>query len=210
MNVKVHVIILMLAWRRACSSSTSFLAKAAAAKDPSALLGTFTSAGCFDAVLAGNLDTLSIGPEGVECALTVTPDLTNNYGTLHGGVTATLVDVVGTLALLGRDPLRPGVSVEMCAAHSLPVSASHLHPSASPSRASTALLCRATRPLSLARRNQSFCSAAAQGDRLLVAGSVLRYGRTLGFTEVSIRRREEDGTAGRLVAVGRHTKFFPP
>ena len=130
----------MLAWRRACSSSTSFLAKAAAAKDPSALLGTFTSAGCFDAVLAGNLDTLSIGPEGVECALTVTPDLTNNYGTLHGGVTATLVDVVGTLALLGRDPLRPGVSVEMCAAHSLPVSASHLHPSASPSHASIALL----------------------------------------------------------------------
>ena len=67
-----------------------------------------------------------------------------------------------------------------------------------------------TPSLSRARRNQSFCSAAAQGDRLLVAGSVLRYGRTLGFTEVSIRRREEDGTAGRLVAVGRHTKFFPP
>ena len=172
------------------------------------LLGKFTSAGCFDATLADNLDTLRIGPEGVECSLTVTPSLTNNYGTLHGGVTATLVDVVGTLALLGRDPLRPGVSVEMCAAHSMPVSTTY--PSARPT---VSRLYRAAVPchaLSLARRNQSFCSAAAQGDRLLVAGSVLRYGRTLGFTEVTIRRREDDGTAGRLVAVGRHTKFFPP
>ncbi len=32
---------------------------------------------------------------------------------LHGGCTALLVDVVGTLALLSMDATRPGVSVEM-------------------------------------------------------------------------------------------------
>ena len=93
------------------------------------------------------------------------------WQTLHGGVTATLVDVVGTLALLGRDATRPGVSVEM---------------------------------------NQSFCSAAKEGDVVHCEGKVLRYGKTLGFTEVSIRNTNADGTAGgKLIAVGRHTKFFP-
>ena len=96
---------------------------------------------------------------------------TADYGTLHGGVIATLVDVVGTLALLGHDPTRPGVSVEM---------------------------------------NQSFCAAAKEGTRLHLAGHVLRHGRTLGFTEVTIRAAQEDGTPGKLVAIGRHTKAFPP
>ena len=156
---------------RLCSSRAdgSFLARAAAAKDASVLLGKFTSAGRFDENFADNLETTRIGPEGVQCTLTVTPPLTNNFGTLHGGVTATLVDIVGTLALLGRDPTRPGVSVEM---------------------------------------NQSFCSAAREGETLHIEGTVLRYGRTLGFTEVSIRAAPKDGKPGKVVAVGRHTKFL--
>ena len=83
---------------------------------------------------------------------------------------ASVVDVVGTLALLGRDPTRPGVSVEM---------------------------------------NQSFCTAAACGEALSITGSVLRYGKTLGFTEVNIRVAG-DQEPGRLVATGRHTKYFVP
>jgi hypothetical protein len=42
---------------------------------------------------------------------------------------------------------------------------------------------------------------------------VLRYGRTLGFTEVTLRLRETDGggaAPGRVVATGRHTKMFGP
>lgn len=35
------------------------------------------------------------------------------FGTLHGGATCTLIDVVGTLALLSLDKARPGVSVEL-------------------------------------------------------------------------------------------------
>ena len=35
------------------------------------------------------------------------------YGTLHGGATCTIIDIVGTLALLSLDKTRPGVSVEL-------------------------------------------------------------------------------------------------
>ena len=37
----------------------------------------------------------------------------NGYGALHGGAISTIVDVVGTLALLSKDPSRAGVSIEM-------------------------------------------------------------------------------------------------
>ena len=145
--------------------ATSFIARALEAKDPRVLLGTFrAAAGGYDACLTG-MEVTAIGPEGVACSLVVSRALTNNYSTLHGGAIATIVDVVGTLAILGRDPLRPGISVEM---------------------------------------NQSFCSAAAEGDRLEIHGSVLRLGKTLAFTEVTIRT----GAAAKLVATGRHTKMF--
>lgn len=38
---------------------------------------------------------------------------TNRGGTLHGGLTATLVDVVSTAALLYTERAVPGVSVDM-------------------------------------------------------------------------------------------------
>lgn len=145
--------------------ATSFIARALEANDPRVLLGPFrAAAGGYDACLTG-MEVTAIGPEGVACSLVVSRALTNNYSTLHGGAIATIVDVVGTLAILGRDPLRPGISVEM---------------------------------------NQSFCSAAAEGDRLEIHGSVLRLGKTLAFTEVTIRT----GAAAKLVATGRHTKMF--
>ena len=109
----------------------------------------------------------SIGDGRVEASLVVSDALANNYGTLHGAAIATVVDVVGTLALLSVDPTRAGVSIEM---------------------------------------NQSFCSAAKVGQRLVLSGEVLKYGRSLAFTEVHLRK---NGVAGPLVAVGRHTKMFP-
>lgn len=38
---------------------------------------------------------------------------TNRAGAMHGGFTATLVDVVTTLALLSKDQSTPGVSVDI-------------------------------------------------------------------------------------------------
>jgi acyl-coenzyme A thioesterase 13 len=55
----------------------------------------------------------SIGGGQVTCSLKVEPQLRNAYGTLHGGAISTIVDVVGSLALLGVDPTRGGVSVDL-------------------------------------------------------------------------------------------------
>jgi acyl-coenzyme A thioesterase 13 len=49
----------------------------------------------------------------VTCTLKVEKHLTNAYGTLHGAAISTLVDVVGTMAILSVAPTRAGVSVEI-------------------------------------------------------------------------------------------------
>ena len=77
-----------------------------------ALLGSYTATRGFDRVCDGLVVT-RLGAGEVEATLTVTPALLNSYGTLHGGATCTLVDVLGTMALLAHDPLHPGVSVEL-------------------------------------------------------------------------------------------------
>jgi acyl-coenzyme A thioesterase 13 len=89
-----------------------FMARAAAA-GAQALLGAFTSTGSrYDRTIEG-LTVLSVEPARVVCELRVREAHSNSYGTLHGGCTATLVDIVGTMAALAVDPLRPGVSVDM-------------------------------------------------------------------------------------------------
>jgi acyl-coenzyme A thioesterase 13 len=98
-----------------CSTrGEAFIDKAKRLNDSKALLGPFVSAGRFDACLetAGMIIT-DISEAGAVCEVVVSKALTNNYGTLHGGVIAMLVDVVGTIALLGRDPSRAGVSIDM-------------------------------------------------------------------------------------------------
>lgn len=43
----------------------------------------------------------------------VAPEHLNEGGGLHGGFTATLVDIVTTLALMSKDNAHPGVSVDI-------------------------------------------------------------------------------------------------
>jgi len=47
------------------------------------------------------------------CELKVGEQHQNRAGMLHGGMTATLVDVVSTAALMSNDNTGPGVSVDM-------------------------------------------------------------------------------------------------
>ena len=49
--------------------------------------------------------------------------------------------------------------------------------------------------------NVSFISAAKAGETITIDGTVLKSGRSLGFTQVDIKRAD-----GTLVATGRHTK----
>jgi acyl-coenzyme A thioesterase 13 len=84
-----------------------------AAAGAQALLGAFISTGNrFDRTLEG-LEVLRVERGSVLCKLVVGTPHSNSYGTLHGGCTATIVDIVGTMAALTVDPLKPGVSVDM-------------------------------------------------------------------------------------------------
>ena len=78
-----------------------------------ALLGLYTHTGDrFDQCLK-DLKILEIGDGKVKCVIPVEKHLHNANRNLHGGAICTLVDVVGTLALLGKDPTKPGVSVDL-------------------------------------------------------------------------------------------------
>ncbi|XP_062870565.1 acyl-coenzyme A thioesterase 13 isoform X2 [Trichomycterus rosablanca] len=56
---------------------------------------------------------VSASPGKVVCEMKVEEEHTNRGGTLHGGLTATLVDVISTTALLYTERGAPGVSVDM-------------------------------------------------------------------------------------------------
>ncbi|XP_042724755.1 acyl-coenzyme A thioesterase 13 [Lagopus leucura] len=66
----------------------------------------------FDRVL-GKVELLSASPGKVVCELKVEEEHTNKHGTLHGGLTATLVDVISTVALMYTERGVPGVSVDI-------------------------------------------------------------------------------------------------
>ena len=66
----------------------------------------------FDSALAGMV--VGAVRDGIaECTMTVSSSVQNSYATLHGGAISTLVDVMGTLALISVDHTRAGVSVDL-------------------------------------------------------------------------------------------------
>ena len=77
-----------------------------------ALLGAFLHQGKFDQCMS-KLTVVHIESGFVKCQMPVTKEVSNFFNTLHGGATSTLIDVVGTMAILSKDPLKPGVSVEL-------------------------------------------------------------------------------------------------
>ncbi|XP_037120158.1 acyl-coenzyme A thioesterase 13 [Syngnathus acus] len=66
----------------------------------------------FDRVL-NKVEVVSASPGKVVCEMQVAEEHTNGFGTLHGGLTATLVDVISTMAIMYSDRGAPGVSVDM-------------------------------------------------------------------------------------------------
>lgn len=56
---------------------------------------------------------VSATPGKVICELKVEEEHTNRFGAAHGGLIATLVDVISTIALLQTERGSPGVSVDM-------------------------------------------------------------------------------------------------
>ncbi|XP_069814026.1 acyl-coenzyme A thioesterase 13 [Dendropsophus ebraccatus] len=66
----------------------------------------------FDRVL-NKLQLVSASPGKVVCELKVGEEHTNRQGALHGGLTATIVDMISTAALVHTERGAPGVSVDM-------------------------------------------------------------------------------------------------
>ena len=56
---------------------------------------------------------MSGGGGKCRCEMTVQEEHQNRGGTLHGGMTSTLVDVVSTWALMGSNEPVAGVSVDL-------------------------------------------------------------------------------------------------
>eukprot|EP00913_Durusdinium_trenchii_P031863 g29841.t1 len=93
------------------STAVGYIARAKA-HGAQSLLGPFQSTGeRFDHLLRG-MDCVKVEDGHVECQIPITEALQNSYGTLHGGCTATIVDVYGNFRWF-QDATRPGVSVEM-------------------------------------------------------------------------------------------------
>ncbi|CAL8397218.1 unnamed protein product [Gadus morhua 'NCC'] len=66
----------------------------------------------FDRVIS-KVNVLSASPGKVVCEMKVEEEHTNHGGTLHGGLTATLVDIISTTAIMYSERGSPGVSVDM-------------------------------------------------------------------------------------------------
>ncbi|XP_055470502.1 acyl-coenzyme A thioesterase 13 [Psammomys obesus] len=66
----------------------------------------------FDSVLE-KVSVVSAAPEKVICEMKVEEEHTNKIGTLHGGLTATLIDCISTMALMCTERGAPGVSVDL-------------------------------------------------------------------------------------------------
>ncbi|KAM4835751.1 acyl-coenzyme A thioesterase 13 [Thomomys bottae] len=66
----------------------------------------------FDRVLE-KVTVVSAAPEKLVCEMKVEEQHTNKFGTLHGGLTATLIDSISTIALICTERGAPGVSVDM-------------------------------------------------------------------------------------------------
>ncbi|XP_053719811.1 acyl-coenzyme A thioesterase 13 [Synchiropus splendidus] len=66
----------------------------------------------FDRVL-NKVNFLAADPGKVVCEMRVEEEHTNRGGTMHGGLTATLVDVISTLAIMNSERGAPGVSVDL-------------------------------------------------------------------------------------------------
>ncbi|KAL6072915.1 Acyl-coenzyme A thioesterase 13 [Balamuthia mandrillaris] len=146
--------------------------EASAVQKAQALTDFFCSGTEYSAKVLQNvkLSFDSILPEnnGLRFSLIVSDEVVNLGQNLHGGVTATLLDVLTSLALLTYDKKSRGsVSTNL---------------------------------------SVDYISAAPNHCELWADCRVLKIGATLGFTEMELRRKDNNA----LVAKGSHTKFFLP
>eukprot|EP00850_Spirogloea_muscicola_P021704 SM000258S09120 [mRNA] locus=s258:39100:40314:- [translate_table: standard] len=116
----------------------------------------------FDAVVLPGLRVVVTAPGRCRCLLRVTRQLQNRYSTLHGGAIATLVDVVGSAALVSLTGSSSGVSTD--------INVSYISSAKAEAYKSDAMCCKKT--------------------EVEIDAKVLRVGRTLAVIQVDIRAVE--------------------
>ncbi|WIA42983.1 hypothetical protein OEZ86_009521 [Tetradesmus obliquus] len=131
----------------------------------------------FDTTLEG-LEVTGGGPGSVSCKLPVTKKLQNRYGTLHGGCIATLVDVVGSAALVTLSD-KGGVS--------LAINTLYLNPM--PGGGTVVVEAKLVK--------------LGSGGTVVVEAKLVKLGRDVASIEVALR----DDASGALVATGARPRF---
>ncbi|KYO35439.1 acyl-coenzyme A thioesterase 13-like [Alligator mississippiensis] len=134
---------------------------------------------------------LSAIPGKVVCEMKVEEQHTNRAGTLHGGLAATLVDVVSTVALMNTERGEPG----------------DLDPFVvGGSRVALKDLVLLNSTQIWFRENFRYISAPKMGEEMLITGQVMKQGRRIAFTTADLTNK----ATGKIVAQGRHTKYLGP
>lgn len=96
-----------------CRTGLSPLAMAKVTTEAArSLFKALTNGSNFDRVLR-KVTLTAIATNRVSCEMKVEEEHVNRSGTLHGGLTSTLVDTISTIAIMANERGEPGVSTEL-------------------------------------------------------------------------------------------------
>ncbi|KAH7534105.1 hypothetical protein FEM48_Zijuj04G0201900 [Ziziphus jujuba var. spinosa] len=167
----------------------------------------------FDAFFVEGLHVDLIEPGRIICSLKVHPRLLNSGNFLHGGATATLVDLVGSAAIYTVGAPMTGVSVE--------INVSYLDAAYADKLMEDAMMLfllracylkidgiqlRNSWKLGIAIcRIDTFCAFENVQEEIEIEAKTLRVGKAVGVVSVELRKKK----TGKIIAQGRHTKYLP-
>ncbi|KAJ3071848.1 Acyl-coenzyme A thioesterase 13 [Podochytrium sp. JEL0797] len=116
-----------------------------------------------------DLKAVRVASNGMTFELVILPDMTNLFGSLHGGLAATIIDDCTSITHTIVDQKMYHVSTDL---------------------------------------SVSYSGLAKVGETILIECATKSAGNKILFSEASIFVKSADGTNGRLVAFGKHTKFI--
>lgn len=117
----------------------------------------------------------------ITCELTIEQEHTNAAGSLHGGLTATLVDGISTFAIVSAS-YPPGVSTDLNVRYKI----------------------NGFNIFNFTLYYYSYLRPAPLGKTVIINAQCSKIGKTLAFATVDI----SDKDTGKLIAQGRHTKYI--
>ena len=110
--------------------------------------------------------------------------MTNRGGSLHGGCTATLIDIISTIGLMSKSNNIPGVSVNMNIKY-VTYNINFFF-------------------MTLTLFNSfSYLKAANEGEEVLIDSKTVKIGKKLAFLDVELKKK----STGEVIATGNHVKY---